>query len=94
MNGAGYVLSNRNLYFLINEIVKTGDPKVQLGILTGIIQGLKPEMYRDVLRAAVKAVYSSGDTSAARRMSKSIVSGTDYIFHQRRHEADMRELCG
>lgn len=82
MNKPTYVLSNKHLYFFINEIAKTGDPTIQRGILTGIIQNLKPAHYRDVLRAVVKTVYSSGDKAAAGRLSRAIVQGQDYISAQ------------
>jgi hypothetical protein len=92
MNEVGYVLSNRHLYFFVNEIIKSGDPTVQLGILTGIIQDLKPEHYRDVLRAVVKAVYVSGDQAGAGRLSRSIVQGSDYINAQNRRTSGIQDL--
>jgi glucose-6-phosphate 1-dehydrogenase len=82
---AKYVLSNRHLFFCINEIVKSGDLTVQHGILSGMIQSLEPEHYRDVMRAAVKAVYSSGDEAAADRLSRTIIRGFDYILGQARN---------
>ena len=53
---------------------------------------MKPEHYRDVLRAVVKAVYSSDDASAAGRLSKAIIRGSDYIYAQNRRTSEIQDL--
>jgi hypothetical protein len=87
MKEAKYVLSNRHLYYFINEIVKRGDPTVQKSILTRIIQDLKPEHCRDVFRAAVKA--ASEDATTAGRLSRTIIRGVDYISSQNRRTQEI-----
>jgi len=93
-NEVKYVLPTRWLYQLADRIVEHGEQRVQQGILTGIIQNLNPSLYRDVFRSIIKATYKSGDETAAGRLSVAIVKGSDHITAQKRHEADMRELCG
>jgi hypothetical protein len=89
-----YVLPSRWLYKLTNHIIEDGEQRVQETILIGIIQNLKPELYRDVLRSIIKVIYASGNEVAAGRLSEAIVRGFDYINGQKLHKADMRKLCG
>jgi len=87
-------LSNKHLYFFIDEILKRAkdDPTIQKGILSGIMHGLDPKHHRDVLRAAVKTVFSSGDEAAVKRLSRTIVQGFDYVSAQNRQNNEIREL--
>jgi hypothetical protein len=88
-NDVQYVMPARWLYKFIDHMVEEGQ-LIQRGILNGIIQDLDQRHYRDVLRAIIKAIYSSGDEVTADRLSRTIVRGFDYLHVQKRHEADMQ----
>ena len=79
-NRDGYILPRRCLHKLVDKIIQDGRTLVQQGILVSAIYDIDNSLYRDVFRAIIIAVYTSGDTAVAKRLSRTIVKGVDYIY--------------